>query len=365
MISQVYLEGFTGSASTPKRFDLAHFPARIGRQPDCAVQLNVARISRLHAEIRRNDDGSLQIVDLDSTNGTFVNGRRIEAPATIVSGDVIHVGDQEMRVIEEQVVPVDDADAMTRIGLGTLPHEFPTMVREFNELLDRELLVGYRQLITDNQGKPFGHELLGRGNHPTLDAGPGELFALARALDSEVRLSELMRRKGFAAAQRAGMKAPIFFNTHPAECREPARLIAELEALRTKFPSLNLVFEVHEAAVAKLEVMVEIGAALRALDIRLAYDDFGAGQARLQELVAVPPDFLKFDIALVRGVGTPDSPGYRLLATLNTMLHDMGVQTLAEGIEDAETASACSAIGIDLFQGFFYGRPEPIDGGTG
>ncbi|MEX0916283.1 MAG: EAL domain-containing protein, partial [Wenzhouxiangellaceae bacterium] len=95
------------------------------------------------------------------------------------------------------------------------------------------------------------------------------------------------------------------------------------------------------------------------------YDDFGAGQARLQELVEVPPDFLKFDIALVRGVGTSDSPRYRLLATLNTMLHDMGVQTLAEGIEDAETASACGAIGIDLFQGFFYGRPEPIDGETG
>lgn len=360
MTRQAYLECFTGSRTAPKRFDLMEFPARIGRQPDCTVQLNVARISRVHAEIRLDDNGYLKITDLNSTNGTFVNGRRIEASTPIINGDVIHVGDQEMRLVEEQVDDVQVADEMTQIGLGTLQHEFPTMVREFNELLDRELVVAYRQPITDNTGAPFGYELLGRGSHPTLDAGPGELFALARALDSEVRLSQLMRRTGFEAAERAGMTAPLFFNTHPAECLAPDQLVAELEMLRTRHPSLDLVFEVHEAAITDLGAMAEIGAALRALDIRLAYDDFGAGQARLLELVEVPPHFLKFDIALVRGVGERDSAKYRMLATLNAMISDMGVRTLAEGIEDEATASACAAIGIELFQGFLFGRPEPI-----
>lgn len=360
MPRQAYLECFTGARTSPKRFELTEFPARIGRQPGCAVQLNVARISRVHAEIRRDEHGYLVIEDLGSTNGTFVNGRRLEEPARLISGDVIHVGDQEMRLVEEQAEAPPAPDEMTQIGLGTLPHEFPTMVREFNELLDQELVVGYRQLITDNRGVPFGHELLGRGSHPTLEAGPGELFALARALDAEIRLSQLMRRKGFEAAERAGMTAPLFFNTHPAECRAPDQLVAELEALRARYPSLDLVFEVHEAAVTDLGVMAEIGKALRALEIRLAYDDFGAGQARLLELVEVPPDFLKFDIALVRGVGEPDSAKYRLLATLNSMIREMGVRTLAEGIEDEPTARACATIGIDLFQGFLFGRPEPI-----
>ena len=360
MPRQAYLECFTGARTAPKRFELTEFPARIGRQPGCAVQLNVARISRVHAEIRRDEYGYLVIADLGSTNGTFVNGRRLEASARIISGDVIHVGDQEMRLVEEQAEAAPAHDEMTQIGLGTLPHEFPTMVREFNELLDRGLVVGYRQLITDNQGVPFGHELLGRGSHPTLDAGPGELFALARALDAEIRLSQLMRRKGFEAAERAGMTAPLFFNTHPAECRAPDQLVAELESLRARHPSLDLVFEVHEAAVTDLGVMADIGTALRAMNIRLAYDDFGAGQARLLELVEVSPDFLKFDIALVRGVGEPDSARYRLLATLNSMIRDMGVRTLAEGIEDEPTARACATIGIDLFQGFLFGRPEPI-----
>ena len=360
MVSQAYLECFTGSRGAPKRFELVDYPVRIGRQPDCAVQLNVARISRVHAEIRRDDNSFLQLVDLGSTNGTFVNGRRIETATVLVSGDVIHVGDQEMRLVEQEPVVSQPSDAMTQIGLGTLPHQFPTQVREFNELLDNGMVVGYRQLITDNGGNHFGHELLGRGNHPTLDAGPGALFALARALDSEVRLSQLMRRTGFAAAEQCGMKSPVFFNTHPAECREPEQLVAELETLRKVHSTLDLVFEVHESAVTDLGVMAEISAALRAMDIRLAYDDFGAGQARLLELVEVPPDFLKFDIALVRGVAETGSPKYRLLAKLNAMIREMGVRTLAEGIEDAATAHACAAIGIDLFQGFYFGRPEPI-----
>jgi len=360
MTRQAYLECSTGSSAAPKRFDLTVFPARIGRQPDCTVQLNVARVSRVHAEIRRDGKGLLQITDLGSTNGTFVNGQRIKTFTPITSGDVIHIGDQEIRLLEEQLEAVPTSDDMTRIGIGSLPRKFPTKVREFRELLDQELVVGYRQPIMDRRGVLFGHELLGRGCHPPLSESPVELFALASALNAEVRLSRLMRRKGFEAAERAGMRTPLFFNTHPAECREPGQLIAELEMLRNRHASLDLVFEVHEAAVTDLGVMDEIASALRALDIRLAYDDFGAGQARLRELVEVPPHFLKFDIGLVRGVGMPDSPKYRLLSTLNAMIRDMGVKTLAEGVEDESTARACTAIGIDLYQGFLFGRPEPI-----
>ena len=68
---------------------------------------------------------------------------------------------------------------------------------------------------------------------------------------------------------------------------------------------------------------------------------------------------LKFDIGLVAGIA-PDTPKYRLLASLNNLVKDMGIPTLAEGIETAEVAEACREIGIDYFQGYFFGRPEPI-----
>lgn len=61
MPRQAYLECSTGARTSPKRFELVKFPARIGRQPGCAVHLNVARISRVHAEIRRDEHGYLVI----------------------------------------------------------------------------------------------------------------------------------------------------------------------------------------------------------------------------------------------------------------------------------------------------------------
>jgi EAL domain-containing protein (putative c-di-GMP-specific phosphodiesterase class I) len=361
MTVEIYLECATGDGSRPKRYDLTAFPARIGRQPECAVHLPAGRISRRHAEIRRDRRGALEIRDLGSTNGTFVNGRRIDGPTALFSGDVIHIGDRELRLVEADTHPESSIDERTQLGLGTLPNEFPVTVREFNEMMERGLVTACRQAIVDQQGRVVAHELLGRGSHPSLDSGPGELFALAEALEREVPLSELMRRHAFAAAERLQIDRPLFFNTHPSEARDPTRLIGELRELRRGHPGLKLVFEVHEAAVTDLDAMSEIRSELNAMDIALAYDDFGAGRARLQELVHVPPDYLKFDIALVRGVAERDSSTYRFLGTLNAMIQDMGVRTLAEGIEDEQTAAACIELGIDLMQGYHYGRPEPLE----
>ncbi|NKI36587.1 EAL domain-containing protein [Wenzhouxiangella sp. XN79A] len=359
MARQAYLESFS-RRGTGQRFDLVRFPAEIGRHPDCAITLNVERVSRRHARIDREIDGSLRVTDLGSTNGTYLNGERLTAPAELVHGDVLHIGDQEYRLIQTEIDDGPELDDATRIGITTLPSDFPTQAREFNELLAGKQVCGYRQAIVHADGSPFGFELLGRATHPRLDAGPGPMFKLAEALGEQVRLSELLRRIAFAEAAACGLTEPLFFNTHPEECKDDGRLLDELTALREAHPGLNLVFEVHEAAVTDLERMARIRERLRGLDIRLAYDDFGAGQARLLELIEVPPDVLKFDIALMRGLDGPDSPKYRLLRTLNTMIQELGVRTLAEGVETEVQAEACRTLGIDYVQGFFYGRPEPL-----
>jgi EAL domain-containing protein (putative c-di-GMP-specific phosphodiesterase class I) len=359
MARQAYLETSTGHGPA-QRFDLIEFPVEIGRHPDCAITLHVDRVSRRHARIDRDNAGRLLLKDLGSTNGTFLNGRRLDAPTALEHGDVLHIGDQEFRLIEVETRQAPDLEQATQIGIATLPNDFPIQVREFRELLDRKLVCGYAQAIVHADGRPFGFELLGRATHPGLDAGPGPMFMLAETLGQQVELSELLRRTGFAEAAARQLDVPLFFNTHPEECRDDARLLDELTALRALYPELDLVFEVHEAAVTDLDRMARIRERLDALGIRLAYDDFGAGQARLLELVEVPPDVLKFDIGLMQGLTGPQSPKYRLLQTLNAMIQDLGVRTLAEGVETEAQAEACRSIGIDYVQGFYYGRPEPL-----
>jgi EAL domain-containing protein (putative c-di-GMP-specific phosphodiesterase class I) len=69
---------------------------------------------------------------------------------------------------------------------------------------------------------------------------------------------------------------------------------------------------------------------------------------------------LKFDYALIVDLTKPGTAAYRLGETLTTLAHEIGVQTLAEGVATEAVARTCMALGIDYFQGFFYDRPKPI-----
>jgi EAL domain-containing protein (putative c-di-GMP-specific phosphodiesterase class I) len=155
-----------------------------------------------------------------------------------------------------------------------------------------------------------------------------------------------------------GNQYHLFMNTVPAEMNLK-RLRLSLEELRLIAPELPLALEVHETAVTNLDVMHGIRALLAELNIKLAYDDFGAGQARLVELIEVPPDYLKFDIILIRNIHRQSSRAQQVLKSLVCMAQDLGIKTVAEGIELEEELETCISIGFDLAQGYYLGKPAP------
>ena len=122
---------------------------------------------------------------------------------------------------------------------------------------------------------------------------------------------------------------------------------------------LPLVLEVHEAAITEPAEMRELRAQLRDWNIGLAYDDFGAGQTRLAELIEAPPDYLKFDISLIHGIDQATTERQKMLGSLVRIVLDLGVNPLAEGVETAGEAEVCRDLGFKTAQGFFFGRPAP------
>jgi EAL domain-containing protein (putative c-di-GMP-specific phosphodiesterase class I) len=276
---------------------------------------------------------------------------------------VLHLADHEFRLMADSQVE-DSKGARTGdetiVGMEALPRDFPLQMPAFFELLENEQVTGFAQPIVTAEGELHALELLGRSDNPKLDEGPSQLFGLAAALNTEVRLSRMLRRRCFAQASEAGLSLPLFFNNHPTECEDMVALMDELYELRRAYPDLDLVFEVHESAVTDLGAMGEVKQELARMGIKLAYDDFGAGQARLLELVEVPPDYLKFDMGLIKDMTERDSPRYRLLAELNRMIAGMGVNTLIEGVEEPTAAELCREIGIDYMQGFLFGKPRPL-----
>jgi EAL domain-containing protein (putative c-di-GMP-specific phosphodiesterase class I) len=75
----------------------------------------------------------------------------------------------------------------------------------------------------------------------------------------------------------------------------------------------------------------------------------------------VPPHYLKFDMSFVRGIDTAPASRQRLLTSLVSVARDLLVYTVAEGVETAGEAEVCMRLGFTHAQGFFFGRPRPID----
>ncbi len=339
-------------------------PFLIGRYPKCNLCLALSEISRKHAMIFERD-GKLWVREFGSTNGTFVNRTRISEEHLLKDGDILHFSSQEFRVVHkpaedtpmEECADDDDESTIVKEKM-VLSCTFQDSEPDFLDMLRQGLVVGHFQpIFTLKDQNLCAYELLGRGNHPKLPPSPLPLFNLARSLGKEIELSELFRNVGIKQAMSMG-NPKILFNTL-AEEMDMNHLERSLAHLRRMAPDMSLAMEVHEATATDPTIMRRLRTLLDEMDMQLVYDDFGSGQARLLEIIKVPPDILKFDICLIKGIHLLPRQELKAVQTLLNMAQDLGIQVLAEGIEIKEEMLACMELGFDLGQGYYLGKPAP------
>jgi EAL domain-containing protein (putative c-di-GMP-specific phosphodiesterase class I) len=359
-----FLEG-VASDGTHVRHEIETLPFSVGRDVGNQLTVQALGLSRRHAEITREATGQLRVTDLGSTNGTFVNRERIAGSALISANDIIHFGNAEYRIgqhrEEEEAVAEDETSRTMIVPKSKLSQNFVPQERQFRELLLGSGIGGAVQPIVDARSSiPVAYELLGRCSHPDLPGSPVRLFGLAALLNSEAALSRAFRQYGLrATAELLGDKL-LFVNTHPKETFEGG-LLDELRQIRRDGIATQIVVELHETAVLDIELMRELAAQLRELEVRFAYDDFGAGQARLNELGEVPAHYVKFDMGLVRGIDSAPLGKRKMLSDLVSIVHDLGSVALAEGVETEGEAEVCRGMGFELIQGYLTGRPVGIE----
>ncbi len=321
----------------------------VGRVSSTALTVPSNSVSKNHAVIEIVGDG-LKVRDLGSTNGTFVNGERIsEAPLT--SGDLVQFADAVYRVGRPQT-----EEFGATVEGDSLPWAMALV--KFEELMNGEGVVpNFQPIVELPSGKTTAYELLARSSLEGLE-NPYQMFTTAARLAQESALSELMRVAGVRDALQMPDCGNLFLNTHPKEIIQP-RFLESLRELREIASELPITIELHEGAVTEPTEMREFKTLLDELDMQLAYDDFGAGQARLDELSEVPPHFLKFDIKFIRGIDQASAGRQGMVATLVRLVRELGVHALAEGVETASEAETCIQLGFDFAQGYHYGRPAP------
>jgi EAL domain-containing protein (putative c-di-GMP-specific phosphodiesterase class I) len=157
----------------------------------------------------------------------------------------------------------------------------------------------------------------------------------------------------------------LFLNLHPAlfgrfDVDECARMVSAMTS-GTGVPAHRCIIEVVEEAVTDRVRLEEGAAALRALGLGLALDDFGAGHSNFDRVWRIKPDIVKLDRSFA--VRTEhDAAARRVLPRLVSMLHETGSLVLLEGIETLDQALIAMDSNIDFGQGWFFARPaaEPL-----
>lgn len=341
------LTGSLGNGDAVQNIPIISVPFRVGRRKDLHLPLNSAAVSKIHAEIVAAGD-VVVVRDLNSTNGTFVNGDRVDDARSLNDGDVVQFADFLFRIACK---PKSDNSTMVMNAV-----EWAAAITRFNRLVDdREIVPHYQPIVSLVDGSITGYEVLARSNLEGLK-NPDDMFRIATQLDLQVKLSEVCRWVGTTRWSETAGEKTLFLNTHPDEDLATDTL-QSLRELREAFPRQPIVLEIHESAVSNHTVVADLRDALDGMGVGLAYDDFGAGQSRLKELISVPPDFLKFDISLIQNIHEAPPRQRQLVKTLVDMTHDFDVATLAEGIECSEDAEACRQLGFDYAQGFHFGHP--------
>jgi len=358
-----YLETWSDGGKL-RRVRIDVLPFRVGRRRGLELVLPAESVSKLHAEIYSKGEG-LRLRDLNSRNGSFVNRAPVE-DATLAEGDIVHFADFEFRVGHTEASESKPESGpfgrpTTAVKRRDLPHRFEPGTREMRELLrERQVTMVFQPIVLLARGTIAAYEALGRGLHPKLPPTPIELLRIAESIQREAELSRLFRRKAVELAVGRSDLPTIFLNTHQLELSRPG-LLESLEELREVAPQLDLALEIHESVLTRPPQIAELRGLLGERNIALAYDDFGAGQARLLELAEAPPHYLKFDHRFISGLDQAPPQRRKLLESLLALARDLRVKTVAEGIETPAEARVCAEIGFTHAQGFHMGRPRPIE----
>ena len=251
--------------------------------------------------------------------------------------------------------------------LRTLATRRGELETELRRAVDADEFVNWYQPVLDlRDGHVTGAEALVRWQHPARGLVPPDEFipvaeecGVIRALGAGV----LARACAHAVAADFALHGRVMHvNTSADELASHGFAAAVGKALETaRLAPGALCLEITERKVVDGHPLVQSNlAALRALGVQLAIDDFGTEYASFDYLRRLPVDVVKIDRSFVTGVA--DIPrDAALIAGIVAMARALGVRTVAEGVETDAQARVRRSAGVDEAQGYLFGRPAPAD----
>ena len=130
-----------------------------------------------------------------------------------------------------------------------------------------------------------------------------------------------------------------------------------IEANHTPFSKIKI--EITESILAdNAETVEEFALEMQQRGILIELDDFGTGYSNIVSVMNTPLDTVKLDKSLVWSAMEKKETA-AMVKSLSTVFHEMGLQVLAEGVENAQQEAFVKSCGIDYIQGFYFAKPLP------
>jgi EAL domain-containing protein (putative c-di-GMP-specific phosphodiesterase class I) len=344
----------------PGKTHLESFPFKIGRKETADLCIDSTRVSREHAVITRHGK-KFHIHDLGSTNGTFVNGQRVQE-AVLCDGDQLMIAEVEFtfysggppveREVATQVVSQAAAPTIDSVQQTLLA------VRRVHEVVTRRgVRIVYQPIIELETGDHFGYEALATSGGGDVPQSRGEQWTGGIECRAAARLRRLCRR--MAAEQSAGLPPGRLLVALAAAEADGLSAVHHLCQLRDQIGSSRpLVVEIPDGAVRDTTEFRELRSALRNAHVQVAYDGYASGKAQIVDLKDFAPDYLKLAPSVLRSIQRGNDR-QRQVQLMVRASQDLGAGVIATGVDSEVELEVCHSLKCALVQGELFGSPQP------
>jgi diguanylate cyclase (GGDEF)-like protein len=226
-----------------------------------------------------------------------------------------------------------------------------------------EFVVHYQPIVATRDGRCTAVEALVRWAHPTRGLlGPEHFLDVAERTGLINRIGEQVLRRACADAatwEDGGQRVALHVNASPTQLVHPrfVTVVRECLAAHALAPK-QLLVEITESTVLDSPLVQRTLDVLAGLGVGLAVDDFGTGYSALTTLRTLPVDVVKIDKSFVAGAAT-EVADQAVLEAIAQMAHRLGLESVAEGVEDVEQQRFVERAGITAVQGYLHQRPVP------
>jgi EAL domain-containing protein (putative c-di-GMP-specific phosphodiesterase class I) len=349
-----WLEYRRPSGNAVENVPLDESPFIVGRSETASLPVDSTRVSREHAVLERRDE-AWRIRDLKSTNGTYVNGERIEE-VSLHDGDAVKIADIELVFrVNQQAWPAGATQVMTECDPPRDREDHVGWTRALRRMREAMLRGGfpnhYQPVYRLDSRALFGYEALSEADDSDQLGHIEKQIFVTECLLAE-RLRQVQRIT--AVEEMAAMDAhlQLLMKLAPVEVGA-RRVIDSLEVLRDQAGERPLVMEIPVTAVCDTPNFRSFLTALRNARMGVAYDGFaGRGShAALQPELA--PDYVRLASSVTRGVEQSSDRRRQIQAIVRTC-QELGCQVMVQSLSHAPALSACRDLGCTLGSGDFF-----------